>query len=396
MYFRGHKALPDICARLGLPAPGEGSRHERMKASFDQVVDEELPNVAKRYLAEFSPSPAVRNALEDTLWAHAPGPSIPKRFRREVARAMSVEDLYGDATRFDALLAVLFVLEDSESLAALFGGVDNQSLRAQIQRHVHHNPGDWDPEELFDRLGAYDCSDRRFCLFLEGLASADVRPDEPEQRRFVALVNGVLRGCGVELRESGSEGGYPIFALASVGEGPAGRPKNLIFASPVKPDLRFRDAINNDIEIVTGADQVLVYDRPISAGGLLWRDLQAWWAEREGLSDPEEAKKSLYRRLLASIPSKLTATDFSVSSILQEPRSRGPRSSRPSPGGVASLGPEDGGRAWGGCTGAIPHGLPAPASPWPTRRHRGGWSTPFRQRGPRKPHEVRGHDGRRS
>src|ERR1700690_1993404 len=128
MFFQGHKALPDICARLGLPAPGEGSRHERMKASFDQVVDEELPNVAKRYLAEFSPSPAVRNALQDTLWAHAPGPSIPKRFRREVARAMSVEDLYGDATRFDALLAVLFVLEDSESLAALFGGVDNQSL----------------------------------------------------------------------------------------------------------------------------------------------------------------------------------------------------------------------------------------------------------------------------
>jgi hypothetical protein len=35
----------------------------------------------------------------------------------------------------------------------------------------------------------------------------------------------------------------------------------------MKPDLRFRDAVNNDIEIVTGADQVLVYDRPINAGG---------------------------------------------------------------------------------------------------------------------------------
>ncbi|MFP3681778.1 hypothetical protein SB725_32340, partial [Pseudomonas sp. SIMBA_041] len=73
-------------------------------------------------------------------------------------------------------------------------------LRADIQQHVHRNPEDWPAETLFDQLGAYDASDRRFALFLEGLASADVRPDEAAQRHFVACVNESLRNCGVELR----------------------------------------------------------------------------------------------------------------------------------------------------------------------------------------------------
>ncbi|MFI5297566.1 MAG: DUF559 domain-containing protein [Polyangiales bacterium] len=70
----------------------------------------------------------------------------------------------------------------------------------------------------------------------------------------------------------------------------------------MKPDLRFRDAVNNDIEIVTGADQVLVYDRPIGANGLRWRDLQEWWAERDGCPSPKLAKDCLYRRLRSSLP----------------------------------------------------------------------------------------------
>ncbi len=80
-----------------------------------------------------------------------------------------------------------------------------------------------------------------------------------------------------------------------------GRPKNLIFASSVKPDLRFRDAVNNDVEIVTNADKVLVYDRPIGAEGLRWRDLQLWWSETKGIANAKEAKTTLYRRLRESL-----------------------------------------------------------------------------------------------
>jgi very-short-patch-repair endonuclease len=59
--------------------------------------------------------------------------------------------------------------------------------------------------------------------------------------------------------------------------------------------------VSNDIEVVTNADKVLIYDKPISPNGLSWRALQEWWAEREGLSD-EAAKKSLYVRLRSSLP----------------------------------------------------------------------------------------------
>ncbi|MGW4359527.1 hypothetical protein ACWEKU_12325 [Streptomyces californicus] len=33
-----------------------------------------------------------------------------------------------------------------------------------------------------------------------------------------------------------------------------------------------------------------------------WRDLQSWWQNREHITDPGEAKKSLYARLRASLP----------------------------------------------------------------------------------------------
>jgi very-short-patch-repair endonuclease len=106
----------------------------------------------------------------------------------------------------------------------------------------------------------------------------------------------------VELREAGVDGGYPVFAVVLLHKPARGGPKNLIFASPEKPDLRFRDALDNDIEIVTNADKVLVYDRPIGSNGLLWSDLQRWWSETKGISDAKQAKATLYNRLKNSLP----------------------------------------------------------------------------------------------
>lgn len=233
------------------------------------------------------------------LWADTTI-SIPRKFRREIAQALEGEDLYLNAKRFDELLDNLWVL-DTDFLDFFFGTSD-RSLRSRIERHVHRNPGDWSTADLFEHLGTFDASDKRFALFLEGLASSHVRPDESAQRRFVTAANTPLRACGLELRETGDEGGYPVFTIISLRDGTSARPKNLIFASPRKPDLRFRDAVNNDIEIVTNADQVLVYDRPIGPEGLRWNDLQTWWSETQGILEPEEAKRTLFRRLSESLP----------------------------------------------------------------------------------------------
>lgn len=296
-----HAKLPTLCEELGLPAPvTDGTKHDCMASSFEAVADADLPEVARRLLICHPPNATMRNQIQDLLWSDNVGPAIPKRYRRNVARKLNDEKLYGDARKFDDLLDRLWVLDADEWLYLMSG--KPSGLRADIQQHVHRNPEDWSAEMLFDQLGAYDASDRRFALFLEGLASADVRPDEAAQRHFVACVNETLRDCGVELRETDSEGGYPIFSMVSSHAAVKGRPKNLIFASPDKPDLRFRDALDNDVEIVTNADKVLVYDRPIGNDGLRWSDLQQWWSDTERIADAEQAKRSLYLRLKDSLP----------------------------------------------------------------------------------------------
>lgn len=297
---RRHKELPGICRTLGLPPPpGEESKADRMAAVIADAPDTELAGIALRLLEFYPPSPAERNVLQELLWHDNGSPRIPKRFRRELAERLAPDDVVIDAGRFESLLDRLWVL-DSDPFASFV--TPDDSLRARICRHVFRNPGDWTIADLFELLGAFDCSDHRFKLFIEGLSSAEVLLSEAAQRRFAATVSDALAQCGLELREVSEEEGYPVFRVAAKSGATPGRPKNLIFASPVKPDLRFRDAINNDIEIVGNQSSVLVYDRQIGPDGLCWNDLQQWWADANGITEVVEAKHGLYRRLKDSLP----------------------------------------------------------------------------------------------
>jgi len=222
-----------------------------------------------------------------------------------LAQALDLDDLAHDPERFRAALGRWWPLGDDDPMNALSGllGVNypSTSLGGRIDQHVLRNR-DWSPAQLFENLGALDAVGTRFARFLEDLVSAQTVPDEPTQRRIVEAVNPHLRPCGYELCETDTEEGYPVFSLVATGAAHNRTPKNIIFASRTKPDLRFRSAVDNDIEILSNPDDVLVYDRPIPADGLRWRDLQTWWRETRRSPSDQSAKEELYARLLASLP----------------------------------------------------------------------------------------------
>ena len=82
-----HERLGSLCERLGLPNPdGVGSKRDRMRSSFTALADDDLPKVAINLLEFHPPNPSDRNQIQDLIWADLPAPSIPKRYRRELAR----------------------------------------------------------------------------------------------------------------------------------------------------------------------------------------------------------------------------------------------------------------------------------------------------------------------
>ena len=295
--------LPDLCDQLELPnAPDDPDLTKRkyLRSRVEQLRNNPVltRRVATNFVEQYPVSEQRDESvleIEEILWAKSNYPAISKRLRRKIAKGIEGEALWVDADGFLNALSRLWVLETLEDLSG------SNSLRQQIRKHLIDNPASWSTCVFFVKLGALDCSNKRFGKLIEALVGPDVRPDGTSQRSFAEAVNRVLTPQSLELAETGNVDGYPTYTLQAAGTGAVGQPKNLIFASSVKPDLRFRDAVNNDIEIVTHADKVLVYDNPIPETGLRWRDLQDWWKERNECR-AAEAKKALYHHLLSSLP----------------------------------------------------------------------------------------------
>ncbi|WP_330323285.1 hypothetical protein [Streptomyces anulatus] len=300
-----HATLNEAFTKVGMPpnSPEEGTKRERVERSYAQVPDSHLHTVALNLLANGYATTAQRIGIEDVLWAEASPPEIPSRVRRELARSLDLADLVRSESRFMGMLSRFWALADEMSpIIDAFFGTPGPSLKRDIQEHVFRNPGDWSTEDLFENLGAFETGDARFARFLEALVSADVLLDEAAQRHLVAAINAHVRAAGIELRETGAEGGYPSFSMVSTRLALNRKPKNIIFASLTKPDIRFQSAMDNDIEIVGNCDDSLVYDRPTPEDGLRWRDLQTWWQDKHEIPTEADAKTSLYRRLRRSLP----------------------------------------------------------------------------------------------
>lgn len=290
--------IPDLLAKLGLPDnPGSPSKRQHLAGAVLIATDDQRIVAVQRVLESIELPERERDVLQELLWDDGTSPTIPARYRRDLAKGLEQIDLALDRAGFEEVLSTFWQIDDRPFLD--FAN-KTPTLRDEIIRHYIDNP-DWDAVTLFDMLGAYKCTDARFCRFVEALASSTVRPDESQQRVFIAAVDAALKPCGIHLYTSNGVDGYLTSTLVAIGGAKQASPKNLIFGSRKKPDLRLGNALDNDIEIVQGAEDVLMYDRPIGSAGLLWRDLQAWYAHTRGLA-VEDAKVALYRRLEASLP----------------------------------------------------------------------------------------------
>ncbi|AYM40179.1 hypothetical protein [Mycobacteroides chelonae] len=292
---------------------GARTKAERVDVVLATLNDHDMARVAQRLLNAHGMTPSLRNRIQDALWAGQP-PLVVERVRRELARELELSEAVVDTERFEALLDRWWVLGQPSlweglvpapktatrsPLDTLFPPADQ--LRKEIHKHVLFNP-DWDTTRLFEKLGAFTATDRRFVGFIEDLASHQVLVDEGRQRRIVEAINPILRQAGIELREVDTQGGYPVFSAVHTGK-LAGQPKNLIFGSFGKPDLRLANSVDNEIEVVENGTEAMVFDETISpATGLPWRSLQQWWSRLHPDQDEITAKRTLYNRLRAAIP----------------------------------------------------------------------------------------------
>ncbi|MFH9786046.1 hypothetical protein ACH4NU_37985 [Streptomyces sp. NPDC017259] len=294
--------LPGVCERISLPPPPDDSsitKHERLSVSLSACPDNRLPLVAEAVLKHEGLVAWQSMPLEDVLWVGRHYIEVPARTRRELAKELDLSDYLRYPDRFLAMLGSLWDLGENDFEV---WGPHLGTLHDDIQRHVIRFPGDWSTEHLFEQLGAFDAVHPRFARFLEALVSPSTLPDESAQRRVVELANRHLAALGAELRQEGEEDGYPLFALIQSRSGTTRRPRNLIFATLGKPDIRLSSALDNDIEVAERADEFLVYDRPVGKDGLLWRDLLAWWQETRKDANATRASRSLYQRMANSLP----------------------------------------------------------------------------------------------
>ena len=131
-----HERLGSLCESLGLPNPDVvGSKRDRMRASFAALADDDLPKVAINLLEFHPPTPSDRNQIQDLIWADLPTPSIPKRYRRELARSIAVDDLYLDAQRFEPAsgwISCYCFRREFELLSRLMVRLTMQTTRAAL------------------------------------------------------------------------------------------------------------------------------------------------------------------------------------------------------------------------------------------------------------------------
>ena len=202
--------LPRLCDDIELPeAPDDPSltKREYIESRLRKLEGDPalIQSVAIKLIRQFPVSEGYEDTfrMEECLWSASDYPAISNRVRREIADRLEGMALWVDSDGFLNAVSRLWVLETpvERGLRKLSVGDELGSFRQQIQLHVIQNPGSWSVLEFFKQLGALDCSNKRFGMFVESLAGPEVRPDQSSQRSFVDAINKVLSSQDLELAE---------------------------------------------------------------------------------------------------------------------------------------------------------------------------------------------------
>lgn len=307
--------VPSACVRVGIQeSVGEsdaseafGSKRSYVKNRLLSRTQLDLLRIAEAVLLEYASDDLSDTVSEMTRHTEY---RVTELVRRDVLKTINpVYQLFGELSLLDTLSEIFGAAVIKDDPGGILG---RDSLERQIVQHCLRN-ADWSHEDLLIRCGALSCSQARFFGLLEKLLHPMTRRDA-EQSELADRITQSLKRDGFTVRQIGAESGYSVYGVVHAQSGVSGEMKNLIFASiGEKPELVFRDAVNNDVEIVKNADKVLVFDRPLPSSGLLqWQDLQEWWTHTYGVVDANVAKAQLYRRLLQSVRSARSAGEYAL------------------------------------------------------------------------------------
>lgn len=288
-----HRQLDEAFQRLGFTGPDDPAltKRNRIYAAMDGMTSRQLAVIADKIAVEYH-DPDLQEAALAIL--EADEPPITEITRVDVARCFDDMSLSGERP-------ILEFLRDIWPIDGSPFDVFSTPLAAEIEQAMVRND-DWSVEQLFRKLGALTSSLHRFIATIEAALDPRARRGE-EQLRLKKRLDAVLQRDGYRIEESGRISNFPTYRVVRLSAGVAGAPKNLIFASiGLKPEIGFKDAVNNDIVILSNEPSCLVYERPISDAGLLWDELVGWWREANGIGDAE-ARKSLGERLHQSLQS---------------------------------------------------------------------------------------------
>ncbi|MFP2904088.1 hypothetical protein ACLESD_03240 [Pyxidicoccus sp. 3LFB2] len=277
--------------------PGWG-KSKYIQPVLRDLQDNELIDLGKRCVTNLPPDGRTRRIEDMIWWIEAGG-------RQEISEVTRLNL----AQAFDG--KILSPLHDTSSFLERFGFDPAGGLLLYTFFPDKKPSCDIDALKTF---GFFSWSDRRVLDFVETLVRPEIRRGA-EQAEWVALLNTHLRPDGVHLRESGTISGHATYSAQRIRLTHHGRPKNIIFASSekgFKPILGLSDALDNDIKALENEETCLIYDDPIPDDGLSWKTLGEWWARKQGIANPEDARRNLGSRLKESLASEPERLFFST------------------------------------------------------------------------------------